>query len=250
MILEKIPILNNNYVWVLYDSDKYCIIIDPGSSDRVIETIKKNKWHPVAILLTHAHIDHTGGVLNIKKKYPNIIVYGPYETRKYNINIIVNGGEVIRILKRNFFVFFTPGHTMGHVSYYSPPYIFCGDVLFSGGCGNVEKNNYLDMYNSIKKISSLPNSTFLCCTHEYTFSNIKFSLSILPNDIELNRYYLSVEKKIKIDQCTLPSLIFYEKKINLFLRTGEFFLKQSIGMDKNSNSFETFVKLRLMKNLY
>lgn len=249
-MLKKISILNDNYIWIIYNIYKECVIIDPGTSNDVIKTIIKEKWTPIAILLTHKHKDHINGVEKIKKKYPEIIIYGPSEINHIPIDIIVYEGMVIKLLYRKFIVLFTPGHTYGHVSYYSNPYIFCGDVIFSGGCGYVDNNQYIEMYNSIKKILSLPNNTLLCCSHEYTLSNLIFSISIVPDDIEIKKYYILVKKKIKTKKSTLPTLLLYERKINLFLRTHETILKKSIGISDKSNSFKTFVALRLKKNLF
>ncbi|QCI19814.1 MAG: hydroxyacylglutathione hydrolase [Buchnera aphidicola (Brevicoryne brassicae)] len=250
MMLKIIPILTDNYVWILYDKKNFCIIIDPGLSKPILKEIKKHKWFPVAILLTHNHIDHTGGVKNIIKHYPNITVFGPFETRDSNVNKIVNDGDKLFILNKEFFVFFTPGHTLGHVTYYSKPYLFCGDTVFSGGCGRVYNKKYLDMYNSIQKILSFPNETVLCCSHEYTLSNLDFSMSILPEDKDIKNFYKKTKKIIEIKKTSLPSYILLEKKINLFLRTDEYSLREAMRLDRNCNSLEVFIKLRVKKDYF
>ncbi|QCI17643.1 hydroxyacylglutathione hydrolase [Buchnera aphidicola (Acyrthosiphon lactucae)] len=250
MILKKILILVDNYVWVLYNNNGFCIIIDPGLSEPIIQEIKKRKWFPIAILLTHNHIDHTGGVKDIIKYFPNITVFGPNETKKYGVNKIVKQGDKITILDKIFYVIGTPGHTLGHVSYYSNPYIFCGDTIFSGGCGRVYKNKHLEMYNSIKMISSLPDNTILCCSHEYTLSNLKFSMFFLPNDYFIKSYFKIIKMKINIGKSSLPSYIFFEKKINLFLRTNENCVKKSLGLENSCSSFEVFLNLRLKKDFW
>ncbi|QCI24327.1 hydroxyacylglutathione hydrolase [Buchnera aphidicola (Muscaphis stroyani)] len=249
MKLKEVFILHDNYVWILYDVNHFCIIVDPGESESVINFIEIRKLKPISILLTHNHIDHVKGVKNIIKKYSNVTVYGPYETRKNNVHKIVYAGDKLTLLNRIFTVFLTPGHTLGHVSYYVMPYLFCGDTLFSGGCGRIYKNNYIKMYNSIKIISSFPENTLICCSHEYTLSNLTFSMLILSNDIKIKRYYNKMLKRTKKNKKTIPSFLKEEKVINLFLKTHEETVKKSVGLSKENSSFETFVRLRLIKNL-
>ncbi|QCI22695.1 hydroxyacylglutathione hydrolase [Buchnera aphidicola] len=250
MFLKKIPILSDNYVWILYNIQSFCIIIDPGVSEPIIKELEKKKWEPIAILLTHDHIDHTGGVKKIVENFPKITVFGPNETKRHGVNKIISEGDKIFILNKIFYVFFTPGHTPGHVSYYSHPYIFSGDSLFSGGCGRVFKNKHLEMYNSIKMIASLPNNTMLCCSHEYTLSNLKFSMFFLPDDKFIKVYFKKIKERLNLGKSSLPSFIIFEKKINLFLRTDERCVKRSLGLKNNSTSFEVFVKLRLKKDFW
>lgn len=250
MILKKIPILVDNYVWILLNIYGFCIIIDPGLSEPVIQEIKKKKWRPIAILLTHDHIDHTGGVKKIIENFPSITVFGPDETKQHSVDKIVTKGDKIVILDNIFCVFFTPGHTSGHVSYYSNPYFFCGDTLFSGGCGRIYDHKYSEMYNSIRIISSLPDHTILCCSHEYTLSNLRFSMFFLPNDKLINLYFEKIKIRLNIGKSSLPSFILFERRINLFLRTHEDRVKKSLGFKKSSTSFEVFVSLRIRKDLW
>lgn len=250
MILKKLSILVDNYVWILYDIRHFCIIVDPGLSEPVIQEIEEKKWIPVAILLTHNHPDHTLGVKKILEYFPKINVFGPYETKDNGVNKIVTGGDKIFILNKIFYVFYTPGHTPGHVSYYIKPYLFCGDTLFSGGCGRVYQKKYLEMYYSIKIISSLPNNTFLCCSHEYTLSNLKFSMFYLPNDKIIRLYLKKIKMRLDIEGCSLPSYLIFERRINLFLRTQEDCVKEAVGLNSSCSSFETFKRLRLKKDFW
>lgn len=248
--IKNIPILNDNYIWIIYDFNKSCIIIDPGLSEPVLKIIQLDKLNPIAILLTHDHHDHVSGVFEIINQYPDILVFGPHETKKYGVHNIVCHGDKIFLLNKIFYVFFTPGHTAGHVSYYSQPYIFCGDTLFSGGCGRVYKKMYLEMYHSIKTISSLPKHTMLCCAHEYTISNLVFSMKILPNDAIIRKYYKKIKKQMNFKNCSLPSCLRNEFKYNLFLRTNESVVKKAMGLKINSSDLECFIKLRCKKDVF
>ncbi|ALD15525.1 hydroxyacylglutathione hydrolase [Buchnera aphidicola (Aphis glycines)] len=250
MILTNIMALKNNYIWILYDKNNSCIIIDPGESKIVIKEIIQKKWNPKAILLTHNHVDHTNGVENILKKYPKIIVFGPEETKNFHVNEIIKGGDKINLLEYDIDIISTPGHTLGHISYYLKPYLFCGDTLFSAGCGKVFKNNYIKMYNSIQSIKLFPNNTVLCCAHEYTVSNLIFSMHFLPQDKNIKCYYKKIQKKIFLKKNIFPFFLNHEKKINIFLRTDEFFLKKSMGFKKSKDSFEIFCYLRKIKDIF
>ncbi|QIE01970.1 hydroxyacylglutathione hydrolase [Buchnera aphidicola] len=251
LFLKKIPILVDNYVWLLVNNDGFCIIIDPGCSETVIKIMNKKKWYPIAIFLTHCHFDHVLGVKGIIQYYSYpITVFGPDETKNYHVNKILKEGDKIIVLNRTFSIFFTPGHTAGHITYYSDPYLFCGDTIFSGGCGSIYKNQYLEMYNSIQLLSSLPDFTIICCSHEYTLLNLQFTMFFLPNDIQIQLYFKKMQHQISIGKATLPSYLIFEKKINLFFRTDECFLKKTLGMNLFSTGLEVFTELRIKKDFF
>ncbi len=194
MNLISIPAFQDNYIWVLVDDDRRCIIVDPGESAPVLQAIEENGWHPQAILLTHHHNDHVGGVPDLVAAFPHLVVYGPAETQDKGTTQVVEEGENILILGYEFSVFATPGHTSGHLCFYSKPYIFCGDTLFSGGCGRLFEGTPAQMYQSLQKINALPDDTLICCAHEYTLGNMKFAASILPDDLAILDYYLKVKE--------------------------------------------------------
>ncbi|WP_343154471.1 hydroxyacylglutathione hydrolase [Buchnera aphidicola] len=250
MMLINICALKDNYIWILYTRNNSCIIVDPGISEIVINKIIQKKLCPKAILLTHEHQDHTDGVKIILEKYPEIVVFGPEEIKNCHVHQIVKAGDTIRLLNNNIDIFSTPGHTLGHISYYLKPYLFCGDTIFSSGCGRVFQNNYLYMYNSIQLIKSFPNQTILCCAHEYTLANLIFAMHILPKDRNLIKYYKKIKKKIFLKKNIFPCYLYNEKKVNIFMRTDEFYLKKWINFKKNKNSFEIFCYLRKYKDFF
>ncbi|XRY30520.1 MAG: hydroxyacylglutathione hydrolase [Buchnera aphidicola (Tetraneura akinire)] len=237
--LVSIPILVDNYVWILINSfNNQCIIIDPGDHIPVINTIYKLNLIPKYILITHNHLDHIMGIEKIVKVFPKIKIFGPKETETHGVKNIVRGEEVIFLLKQKFHVLSTPGHTNGHVSYYFDNYLFCGDTIFSGGCGRIYKKNYIAMFESIKKISNLPDETILCYSHEYTFCNLKFLNINFPNEKEIKNYF-NLIKFLKKKNITLISNLRQERKINLFLQ-----------LSKNRKFFKNFVKLRKKKDKF
>ncbi|MEL2243085.1 hydroxyacylglutathione hydrolase, partial [Leclercia adecarboxylata] len=204
MNLNSISAFQDNYIWVLSNDDGRCVIVDPGEAEPVLKAIEQNQWQPEAILLTHHHHDHVGGVAAICAKFPHLVVYGPAETQNKGTTRVVKDGEKILILGLEFSVIATPGHTSGHISYFSFPYLFCGDTMFSGGCGRLFEGTPSQMYQSFKKIDALPEDTLICCAHEYTLANMKFAMHILPEDTAIQEYYRKVNELRAKNQKTLP----------------------------------------------
>ncbi|CBG86997.1 hydroxyacylglutathione hydrolase [Citrobacter rodentium] len=231
MNLNSIPAFQDNYIWVLSDNQSRCLIVDPGDAAPVLQAIAENQWQPEAILLTHHHHDHVGGVKALVQKFPHLVVYGPAETQDKGATRIVNDGDSILILGHEFRIFATPGHTSGHICYFSHPYLFCGDTLFSGGCGRLFEGTASQMYQSLKKIAALPDDTLICCAHEYTLANMKFALSILPHDSFINDYYLKVNELRAKKQMTLPVILKNERQNNIFLRTEDADLIKEINKE-------------------
>ncbi|MFG0514782.1 hydroxyacylglutathione hydrolase [Kluyvera intermedia] len=249
MNLNSIPAFQDNYIWVLNDETGRCLIVDPGEAAPVLNAIEANNWQPEAILLTHHHNDHVGGVAELHRRFPNLIVYGPEETRNKGTTKIVADGDRINILEHEFHVFATPGHTSGHVCFYSAPWLFCGDTLFSGGCGRLFEGTAAQMYQSLQRINALPEDTLICCAHEYTLSNMKFALSVLPHDVFINEYYREVNELRVKNQMTLPTTLKKERKINLFLRTDNIDLINEIDKETNLlQSEQRFAWLRSKKD--
>lgn len=249
MNLNSIQAFQDNYIWVLNDETGRCLIVDPGEAAPVLAAIAENGWQPEAILLTHHHNDHVGGVSDLHRHYPNLIVYGPEETRNKGTTKIVADGDRIRVLDQEFHVFATPGHTLGHICFYSAPWLFCGDTLFSGGCGRLFEGTPAQMYRSLQRINTLPEETLVCCAHEYTLSNMKFALSVLPHDLFINEYYREVKELRAKNQITLPTTLKKERQINLFLRTDDIDLINEINKEtKLLQSEERFAWLRSKKD--
>ncbi|WP_312211036.1 hydroxyacylglutathione hydrolase [Pseudescherichia sp.] len=221
MNLNSIPAFQDNYIWVLSNDEGHCVIVDPGEAAPVLHAIEENQWQPQAILLTHHHHDHVGGVKELRQRFPDVVVYGPEETQDKGATKCVVEGDKLILLGYEFSVFATPGHTLGHVSYYTIPYLFCGDTLFSGGCGRLFEGTADQMYQSFQKINALPPETLICCAHEYTLANMKFAQHILPNDPAIEDYLNKVKQLRTKSQTTLPVTLENERRINVFLRTED-----------------------------
>lgn len=245
----KILTKQKNYIWILKNKKNYCIIVDPSESKLTTNIIKKKKLVPKIILITHYHTDHIQGIPYLLKKYAIKKIYGPKDIKKkYNFSVIpVYHLQQLILLKKKFRIFYTPGHSKIDISFYIKPFLFCGDILFSGGCGRVFKKNYKKMFNSINVIKLFPNNTILCCGHEYILPNLIFSYKIIKKDKNIKKYL----KKIKnlLDKNIPLSTIKNEKKINIFLRTNEKKIKKIFFKNyKEKTSYDCFRKIRNKKD--
>ncbi|WP_159565003.1 hydroxyacylglutathione hydrolase [Budvicia diplopodorum] len=251
MHLIRIPAFQDNYIWLLANHERLAIIVDPGEAQPVIDALSPNKLVPTAILLTHHHNDHTGGVMELVKQYPELKVYGPEETRVKGAQIIVKEGDEINLLGIAFNVIEVPGHTLGHVAYHSAPYLFCGDTLFSAGCGRIFEGTAKQMYQSLQKLAALPDSTKVCCAHEYTLSNLRFAHTISPENIEIKTYQKQIERLRSENQASVPTELRLERRINLFLRCHDVDLQRELDINEPTiEIWQVFERLRSMKDNY
>ncbi|WP_367163755.1 hydroxyacylglutathione hydrolase [Kosakonia cowanii] len=251
MNLNSIPAFQDNYIWVLSEDDGRCLIVDPGEAAPVLRAIEEHQWQPEAILLTHHHNDHVGGVQALRDAFPDVVVYGPAETQHKGTTQVVAEGDTVTVLGEDFSVFATPGHTLGHICFFSFPYLFCGDTLFSGGCGRLFEGTATQMYQSFCKINALPDDTVICCAHEYTLGNMKFAVSVLAQDAEVQEYYKKVSELRAKNEKTLPVILKNERKINLFLRTEDADLIEVINQERVlQHPEERFAWLRAKKDAF
>ena len=214
MKIFHIPAFTDNYIWCIQKNSKLAVV-DPGDSKELLNLIKDNDLILEDILITHHHFDHTGGLEDLHKLVKGNI-YGPKQSNKF-INKFVSENDEIEVLGNKYKIFETPGHTLDHISYYSEDInsVFCGDTLFSGGCGRAFEGTFEQLHNSIQKLNGLPESTLIYAAHEYTVSNLQFAYSVHNDEIILENLNHS-KKLLSEGRITLPSVLSLEKKINLF----------------------------------
>lgn len=218
MEVSFIKAFSDNYIWVIEEGQDIAIV-DPGEADGVLTYLQEKEHNLVAILLTHNHDDHIGGVREILEKYPNTVVYGPIETDSLATQI-VQEGDTFQLFGKTVEVFKTAGHTNEHISFLIDDALFCGDALFSGGCGRVFTGDYEAQYDALQKFNRLDDNVNVYAGHEYTQTNLRFALSETPSNPEILTALHEVNDKRAIEMPTLPSTIGKEKTINLFLRAG------------------------------
>ena len=221
--IVPIPAFKDNYIWAIYKSDaKEIILVDPGDAAPCIQFIEHHKLTLNAILITHHHPDHVGGLSNLITKFPDVAIYGPQEAHNKGVTTILNHNEELTFdaLDLKFRVSHVPGHTLGHIAYFceKEAILFCGDTLFSGGCGRLFEGTHEQLQHSLTHLASLPSNTKVYCTHEYTLANLNFALTVEPSNLDLVNYYNQVTRLREQNLATLPSTIGLERSINPFLR--------------------------------
>ena len=250
----SVSAFSDNYIWLLCDDkQRYAAIIDPGDATPVIETLEKEKIQPTAILITHRHSDHVAGIVALLKKYPKLPVYGPKTEKIPKRTHAVQQGDSIDLqeigIKLN--VLNTFGHTAGHISYYANKLLFCGDTLFSNGCGRIFDGRIEDLHHSLEKIAKLPPDTQIFCTHEYTLDNIGFAKWIEPDNKNLLEHETACRALIDADKPTLPTLLSDELKTNPFLRCNEKNVikkAEQFSGESLNNSLDVFIAVRHWKD--
>ena len=248
---HPIAIFNDNYIWVMHNQ-QHAIIVDPGDAQVVIAFLQAQALQPVAILITHHHHDHVGGITALVDNY-SIPVYGPaQENIPHRTHPLIEGDTLyIAELDVSFNVLDTPGHTAGHIVYYGADSLFCGDTLFGCGCGRLFEGTPAQMLNSLNKLAQLPPATAIYCAHEYTLNNIAFALTIEPENPALHQ-------RLKHDQAlrhqhlpTLPSTIAIEQATNPFLRCHLASLQHSMSYAHSANHrLATFTAIRKLKDQF
>jgi hydroxyacylglutathione hydrolase len=220
---EVVPLraFRDNYIWTLRN-DRYAAVVDPGDAQPVLDYLQRERLELCAILATHHHADHVGGVADLLARHA-VPVYGPRGEPIPTLTHPVGEGDQVKVaqLGLEFKVLDIPGHTRAHIAYYGANSLFCGDTLFACGCGRLFEGTAAQMVDSLAKLAALPDETLVYSGHEYTMANIGFALEVEPENEELKaRAALDAEKR-RSERPTLPSTIGREKRTNPFLRCIE-----------------------------
>jgi hydroxyacylglutathione hydrolase len=251
MNIEIIACLNDNYSYLLHEESSNTVaIIDPSEFEACDKIIGKNYKKLDFILNTHHHYDHVGGNKELKKKYNSTVLgFENDKNRIPGIDKVLKDNQDFKIGLLNFNTIFIPGHTRGHVAFYfkKEKILFTGDTLFSLGCGRVFEGTYEQMFQSLKKLKSLPDDTKVYCGHEYTYKNLEFCLTFNPNNNFLKKKKSEIELSLKNKKPTIPSTIGDEIRANIFFRFNDPDVKKAINLE-NSSDIEVFTKLRDLKD--
>lgn len=263
--LVPIAAFTDNYFWLLHDGAS-ALVVDPGASEPVLNALESlargsSEQKPVqlrTILVTHHHADHTGGVIDLAAATGAQVVAPAHGRYGFAVHQAVAHGQSINLLGLGFQVLAVPGHTLDHVAYFSDapslgaPLLFCGDTLFSGGCGRLFEGSAAQMLSSLRQLAALPHDTQVCCAHEYTLANLRFARAADPHNAQLAAHQAACQTLRLVGGPTLPSTMGLELAINPFLRSHEPALcaaARAHGATSNDPQ-AVFTALREWKNTY
>jgi len=258
--VQAIKAFNDNYIWAITNA-KQVALVDPGDAQVCIDFIEQQQLYLNAILITHHHPDHTGGIEKLRvycqQKKWSLTVYGPANENIPHCDVKLSENDQINVLDAGFKVIDLPGHTAGHIAYFdnndTEASLFCGDTLFSGGCGRLFEGSAEQMLHSLSKLAKLPEHTKVYCAHEYTQANLKFALTIEPNNKALKDYYIKVNDLRSKGQASIPTTIQLEKQINPFLRCHQLTVQTSamqLNKSMQTTELETFTTIRRWKDKF
>jgi hydroxyacylglutathione hydrolase len=252
-MLDVVPIkaFKDNYIWTLRNAT-HAAVVDPGEARPVLDYLASEKLELAAILATHHHADHVGGIAEILQRH-RVPVYGPRGEPIATLTQPVGGGDKVGVpeLGVKFDVLDIPGHTRAHIAYYGAGSLFCGDTLFACGCGRLFEGTAEQMYSSLGKLAALPDDTKVYCGHEYTLANIGFAKSVEPGNAALKKREERDRRLSDAGRPTLPSTIGEEKATNPFLRAGEPAVVESVNKYlglRVSDPVRVFAAIRDWKN--
>ena len=249
MHLQPLPAFEDNYIWLLRDADGRALVVDPGEAAPVLAALGDTAPH--AILLTHHHHDHIGGVADLRRRWPRLPVYAPVDERIALDCERVGEGSALRLLDCAVQVLEVPGHTRSHIAYLVDDHLFCGDTLFSLGCGRMFEGTAAQMHASLQRLAALPGHTRVCCGHEYTLSNAAFAAAVEPDNAALGARRVQAAHQRASGQPTLPSTLASERACNPFLRCEVPAVQQAAATRLGrpaADAVETFAALRAWKD--
>lgn len=252
--VNAIPAFKDNYIWLI-ETSGHCYIIDPGDNLVVHQWLQKHDKTLSAILVTHHHNDHIGGINGLLDHYP-IPVYGPDSHYIPQITHPLRDGDCLSLPGLYLQVMAIPGHTMDHIAYFAEnkeqaPMLFCGDTLFAGGCGRIFDGTAGLLHQSLERLSQLPSSTQVFCAHEYTLDNLRFAQAVEPENKILKQRAVIERGKRSLGHATVPTTIANERATNPFLRCQVDSVRKKVGMHYNtevSSTVEVFTLLRQWKD--
>ncbi|MBF2029787.1 MAG: hydroxyacylglutathione hydrolase [Oscillatoriales cyanobacterium C42_A2020_001] len=254
MKIHRLPALSDNYIFLLHEPEQQiAAVVDPADATPVLRTLDELGANLIAIFNTHHHADHVGGNTQLLRSFPGAVIYGGAEDRGRipGQQVFLQEGDRVTFGDRVAEVFFVPGHTRAHIAYYFAPVqademgdLFCGDTLFSGGCGRLFEGTPAQMIRSLDKLRNLPDSTRVWCAHEYTLKNLQFALTVDVDNRDLQQRFVEVKAMRDRSEATIPANLGIEKRTNPFLRWDDKHLQM---VTKANNEVQTFTRLRGMK---
>ncbi|MDF1761148.1 MAG: hydroxyacylglutathione hydrolase [Coxiellaceae bacterium] len=253
--ITPIPAFNDNYIWAIgHPGNNALVVVDPGDAKPVIDYIESGTSQLAAILLTHHHPDHVGGVKELIK-YSPAPVYGPAKESLPHCDHPLSDGDDMYLadIEMSLKVYDIPGHTAGHIALYNDQTLFSGDTLFAAGCGRLFEGTPEQMHHSLSRLAALNPNTHVYCGHEYTLANLAFAETVEPNNHAIKQRIVICKEKRELGMPTLPSTIAQELETNPFMRCDQADVKQAAethsGKTLNS-AVEVFAAVRQWKDSF
>jgi hydroxyacylglutathione hydrolase len=248
--ITAIPALEDNYIWAIHN-DRHAAVVDPGEAAPVLEFLDAHGLKLDAILCTHRHGDHTGGIAKLREVY-NVPVYGRWHAGNPLVSHKLHEGDQLKLdaLGITFDVLEIPGHVNDHLAYLAPDILFCGDTLFGAGCGGSFEGTLSQLHRSLQRLAQLPDSTRVYSGHEYTAANLRFALACEPNNPDIQQRDNATRRLRDAKQPTVPSTIAMEKATNPFLRCTQQELIHTLQQQglTDTSELSVFTALREWKN--
>lgn len=253
--IQAIPAFNDNYIWFIEDTDtRHVLIVDPGDAIPVIKAIEQQKLIPVALLITHHHHDHIGGIVQLLEHY-DIPVYGPKIATIPSVThpLTANDTLIIDSAFPDISILDISGHTAVHIAFLFENKLFCGDTLFGAGCGRLLGGTAEQLFHSLQKIAQLPTDTKVYCAHEYTQANLSFAATVEPDNSDIQQRIIDTELLRQQGKPSLPSTLALELATNPFLRCDQPTVIQAAELFSGKQlltAVEVFTELRLWKDRF
>ena len=250
MQLQALPAFADNYIWTLAGAGGEAVVVDPGDAAPVLAAADAG-LRPALLLLTHHHPDHIGGAARLLERWPDLPVFAPDDARIHVPFTPVYEGSFVDSGPWRFQAMAVPGHTTSHVAFVGHGHLFCGDTLFSLGCGRLFEGTPAQMLDSLDRLAALPGDTRVCCGHEYTLANAAFARVVDPDNPALRRHTEDATVMRQADRPTLPSTLAAERAANPFLRVDAPVVRQAVAARLGrvpTDRVETFAELRRWKD--
>jgi len=257
-MLQVTPVraFTDNYIWLIHSPRDAArvVAVDPGDAAPVERTLREQRVELSGVLITHHHRDHVGGVSALVQQR-DVPVFGPARESTPGEPRRLQEGQRAEFpeLELSFSVLDTPGHTAGHIAYVGHGAVFCGDTLFSAGCGRLFEGTPQQMSDSLAKLARLEDDTQVYCAHEYTISNLRFAVTVEPENAEAQQYLDECRARRERDEPTIPSTMRRERKVNPFLRCDRETVKQAAEARAGrrlQNQTEVFAVIRQWKDAF